>query len=69
MKVRTVHTYDSCGGGGKCPTIYKTEDGQYIIQGYQFQAADYQLASFPRGETGVIVPADFIDSFLERANK
>ncbi|MET0415042.1 MAG: hypothetical protein ABW022_03350 [Actinoplanes sp.] len=44
-------------GGGHCPTVYRTDRGTYVVQGYTLDAAEAGLDLAP-GEALVEIPAE-----------
>jgi hypothetical protein len=46
-------------GNGSCPTVYKTDRGTYVVQGYTVtpQTAGIEV---PNGEQLVEIPADLL---------
>jgi hypothetical protein len=43
-----------------CPTVYATDRGTLVIQGYALDPAATQQLTLPAGESAVEVPADLI---------
>jgi hypothetical protein len=56
MKVTLIDEY-GCGGGS-CPTVYKTDRGTVLVQGYVLSQGDKQSlgVNIPSTETVVEVP-------------
>jgi hypothetical protein len=50
-------------GGGECPTVYKTDRGTLVVQGYTFPPAQAGMA-IPLGEQMVEIPAELIADYL-----
>ena len=50
--------------GTNCPTIYRDDDGSYVVQGYT--VTDTSELSLPPGEGAVRIPAALVDE-LRRA--
>jgi len=50
-------------GAGECPTVYRTDRGTLVIQGYQFDPAQAGT-SVPAGEQMVEIPAELIARYL-----
>lgn len=48
--------------GTSCPTIYRDDDGSFVVQGYTVEASD-QLV-LPTGESAVRVPAAVVDELV-----
>lgn len=46
-------------GGGSCPTVYRTNRGTLVVQGYTVTAADAGI-ELPPGERLVEIPADLL---------
>jgi hypothetical protein len=48
--------------GTNCPTVYRDDDGSYVVQGYTFESgAELEL---PAGENAVRVPGALVDELL-----
>lgn len=63
MQFTVIHSTLNCADS-TCPTIYQTEDGSYVFQGFKVEEkvkADHQV---PAGEDMIQVPKEFIDAFL-----
>jgi hypothetical protein len=43
-----------------CPTVYATDRGTLVIQGYALEPTATQQLTLPPGESAVEVPADLI---------
>jgi hypothetical protein len=50
-------------GAGECPTVYRTDRGTLVIQGYRFDPAQAG-ASVPAGEQMVEIPAELIARYV-----
>jgi hypothetical protein len=46
-------------GGGSCPTVYRTNRGTLVVQGYRVTPADAGI-ELPAGELLVEIPADLL---------
>ncbi|GAA0473490.1 hypothetical protein Aca07nite_56720 [Actinoplanes capillaceus] len=46
-------------GGGSCPTVYRTDRGTLIVQGYTVSADSVDL-DLPDGEQLVEIPAELL---------
>lgn len=46
-------------GHGDCPTVYKTDRGTLVVQGYHFDPAEAGL-TVPEGERLVEIPAELL---------
>ncbi len=53
-------------GGGSCPTVYRTNRGTLVVQGYAVQDAGVDL---PDGELLVEIPADLLAAAAEAARR
>ncbi|MER5352762.1 hypothetical protein ABT093_20815 [Kitasatospora sp. NPDC002551] len=53
---------------GKCPTLYETENGDIVVQGYQLTDPEAlaQLQNVLPGETFVVVPRDLLTRFTPK---
>ncbi|WP_433530284.1 hypothetical protein ACQPYA_29605 [Micromonospora sp. CA-263727] len=57
----------SNSGTGNCPALYRAENGNYVVQGWQLdEATRAQLRDLGENETAVEVPADVIAGILAR---
>lgn len=66
MKLQIVHSTANCHDS-TCPTIYKDEEtGNFVIQGFIMKAADKDNIQIPKGEDAVIVPAEFLQAFIDK---
>ncbi|RKT88457.1 hypothetical protein SAMN05421805_1011477 [Saccharopolyspora antimicrobica] len=56
---------------GTCPTLYSTDQGTYVVQGYKVTDPEALAALRERGlpdhETAVEVPAALLDVFVPKA--
>ncbi len=50
---------------GTCPTLWGTENGDYVVQGYMITAPE-RLAelNLPAGESAVVVPSEVLESYF-----
>ncbi len=54
--------------GGNSPTLWETDDGQYVIQGFTLDAdAMGQVGTVPRGEAVIRVPRQLM-RYLKEAD-
>lgn len=51
-------------GGGECPTVYQTDRGTLIVQGYAFDSAVAGVA-LPPGEQMVEIPTELLADYLK----
>ncbi|GAA2275187.1 hypothetical protein GCM10010430_71400 [Kitasatospora cystarginea] len=58
----------STSDGGNCPTLYETETGDIVVQGYRLtdDEAIGQLRDVLPGETFVVVPRDLLTRFTPK---
>jgi hypothetical protein len=47
-------------GGGSCPTVYRTNRGTLVVQGYAIKASDVGV-DLPTGELLVEIPVDLLE--------
>ena len=68
-QLKHIGTDPNTGRDGS-PSFYETDDGRYIVQGYQLTsaAARGQLVNFPEGEDAVIVTKGLIDLIVAHHN-
>lgn len=54
----------SCNDGS-CPTLWGTENGDYVVQGYAI-TDPYRLAelNLPDGESAVVIPAAVLEGYF-----
>ncbi|WP_100839345.1 hypothetical protein [Kitasatospora fiedleri] len=54
----------SCNNG-TCPTLWGTENGNYVVQGYVITDPE-RLAELdlPEGETAVMIPASVLEEYF-----
>jgi hypothetical protein len=56
-------------GTGNCPALYRAENGNYVVQGWQIdEATRANLRDLGENETAVEVPADVIAGILAGSN-
>lgn len=48
---------------GSCPTIYKTENGDFAIQGFVLSSEDKQNLNIAANEDVVLIPKQLLDKF------
>ncbi|GAA3973379.1 hypothetical protein FOF52_09185 [Thermobifida alba] len=65
MKLRKLGTTSI---GGKCPTLYETDSGDIVVQGYRLTDAEAlaQLEDVLPNETFVIVPRELMVRFAPK---
>lgn len=64
-KFEVVHAGGISGcAGGTCPTIYRTNQGSYAIQGKKLDMLEKQSLGIPNDEDIVEIPIGFLESFL-----
>lgn len=53
---------------GQCPTLYETDTGDVVVQGYRLTDAEAleQLRDVLPGETFVVVPRDLLTRFAPK---
>ena len=54
-------------GGGSCPTVYRTDRGTYVVQGYTLTAESAGV-DLPAGEQLVEIPAELLAEAVKAAN-
>ncbi|WP_329106560.1 hypothetical protein OG792_01335 [Micromonospora sp. NBC_01699] len=54
--------------GGTCPTLYETESGDFLVQGFIVEDSGTmdEIGTVPQGEGVVRVPRELLSSFLGR---
>lgn len=63
MKLKVIFHEKGCRGG-KCPTIYKTETGDFIFQGLEVEKS--HKTGIPENESMVRIPKEFIEAFIQK---
>lgn len=65
MKLRLLGTTSE---DGKCPTLYETETGDIVVQGYKLTDPEAlgQLKDVLPGETFVVIPRDLLTRFAPK---
>jgi hypothetical protein len=63
--VKLKYLYTSGSNGGQCPTLYETDSGDIVVQGYRLTDPEAlgQLRDVLPGETFVVVPRGLIEKF------
>ncbi len=65
MKLQVVFASHDCSCGcGKCPTVYKTESGDTVVQGYRLSDEERSTLDIPTGEEMIRLPAEFFEGML-----
>lgn len=49
-----------CGEGRTCPTVYVSDQGTVVVQGYNLTEADLRKISLPDGESAVEIPLSLL---------
>jgi hypothetical protein len=63
-RMKLTRVADGCAGG-TCPTLYETDRGTYVVQGYV--VADEEALGtlgLPPGESAVEIPAALLNEFV-----
>jgi len=67
MKLKAIYLGGTCCAGGRCPTVYETDNGTYVIQGYQIDTN--LISDLPQGETVIELPKEFLEGFVKNFTK
>src|SRR5213595_2167688 len=51
-------------GGGECPTVYKTDRGTLVVQGYTFEPG-HAGVTLPSGEQMIEIPVELLTDYLQ----
>jgi hypothetical protein len=51
-------------GNGECPTVYTTDRGTLVVQGYALEP-DHAGMAIPAGEQMVEIPAELLTNYLK----
>ena len=62
MEIKKI--FDSGCGDGNCPTIYQTDRGTLLMQGYVLSTEEKTKLNIAENEDIVEIPSDFLKSFL-----
>jgi hypothetical protein len=64
VMLRWLSGESSCKNG-TCPTLWGTENGDYVVQGYVIIDPE-RLAelNLPEGETAVVIPATVLEGYF-----
>lgn len=54
----------TCPDGRTCPTIYQTERGTLVVQGYRLDAGDLARIDLPDGESAVEIPHSLLEDVV-----
>ncbi|WP_460687439.1 hypothetical protein [Niabella aquatica] len=68
MKTKII--FSSSDGGvacaaGKCPTVYQTENGNYLFQGFKLENIS-EISDISEDETIIELPKEFVEKFIEK---
>lgn len=64
MKIEFIRKWKD-SGNLNCPSLYKTETGDYVVQGWKLdEATRAQLLNVAGDEDAVLVPADVIAGII-----
>lgn len=66
MKLKLEKLGPNNCAGGACPTLYRSNDGRYFVQGYITDAANQSDLQIPLGESLVEINVDLIKSIKEQ---
>jgi hypothetical protein len=66
--MRLTRIAGSCPSGRTCPTIYETDRGTVVVQGYVLGADDLAHVTLPEGESAVEIPASLLQE-VARAHR
>lgn len=61
MNLKIIYQGNGCAGGS-CPTVYITETGSYVFQGYSVERN--KIENIPDNESLIELPKDFLEGFL-----
>jgi hypothetical protein len=63
-RMKLTRVVDGCAGG-TCPTLYETDRGTYVVQGYVVSDEEaLRDLGLPPGESAVEIPAALLEKFL-----
>jgi hypothetical protein len=51
----------NCPGRSTCPTIYATDRGTVVVQGYTLLPTEVSQIGLPAGESAVEIPASLLE--------
>lgn len=52
--------------GSTCPTLYATDRGSYVVQGWQLRADEHAEVAAPAGEAAVEVPVEVLEAYHQK---
>ena len=55
-------------GGGNCPTLFVTDDGNVLIQGYTMSSDDKNGLEIPSGEDIISMPISALETLVKNFN-
>lgn len=58
-----------CCASGKCPTLYTTEDGRIVVQGYKLDTELANSIDFAENETAVVLSKEFLEECIKAYRK
>jgi len=67
-RLRMTKAYSGCSAG-PCPTVYETNTGELVIQGYKIIGRDRADATVPAHEDIVRIPRELIEEYLRRSGE
>jgi hypothetical protein len=67
---RTVERHlAECGGGGSCPSVFVSDDGRLVVQGYKLSDDLRSAITVPSNEDAVEIPANLLEEALVALKK
>lgn len=69
--MRLERVRGTCNDGKVCPTLYRTDRGTVLVQGWKITDAEAlgQLGALPEGESVVEIPAALVAEVLGRVER
>ena len=53
--------------GGRCPAVFETDDGDFIVQGFVLSKEDRGALDIPGDEDAVRIPRSLLDQLRSRS--
>ncbi len=66
--MRLARIAGTCPDGRTCPTVYATDRGTVVVQGYKLEGDDLARMAMPDGESAVEIPVALLEE-VARAHR
>lgn len=61
--IATTSPFDCLGG--KCPAIFLTESGSYVVQGNRLSISDSEILKLPASQAAIEIPGSLVRQLLD----